>query len=131
MNAVTLRKKRQHLFCKMGSPDNGFAVEAVRALEVRRGWLKDGSLKGAILWHANLTDAILRGTNLTDADLGDCNLEHAHLTDAILSGVNFTVPIWRAPISLDANLGNANLRHVHFLWGRQSEACHPGGRRSH
>lgn len=43
----TEREKKQ-LILQMGSPDNGFALEAVRALRARE-WLQKGAAKNAIL----------------------------------------------------------------------------------
>ena len=86
--ATTERKKA--LILQMGSPDNGFAVEATRILRAEE-WLKDGTLVGANLWKANLARAdlgwaILWYTNLEGADLRKANLEGADLHDANLEG---------------------------------------------
>ena len=52
------QEEKKRLILQMGSPDNGFAIEAVRQLR-EEGWLEDGSLKGANLiganWRANLS----------------------------------------------------------------------------
>jgi len=102
----TEREKRR-LILQMGSPDNAFAREAVRALQ-SYGWLGNGSLKGArlrlanlqdadlwranlqgaFLWGANLQGANLRSANLQDADVLDANLQLAYLEDANLQGTN-------------------------------------------
>lgn len=71
----TEREKRR-LILQMGSPDNAFAQEAVRALR-SRGWLGDGSLKIANLWGANLQGAILIGANLQRADLQGAEYNYA------------------------------------------------------
>ena len=61
-------REKKRLILQMGSPDNAFAREAVRALR-SSGWLRDGSLKGAYLFGANLQGAYLGFVNLQDASL--------------------------------------------------------------
>src|SRR5258708_23748839 len=39
------QRQKEALILQMGSPDNGFAIEAIRILR-NRGWLTDGSLEG-------------------------------------------------------------------------------------
>lgn len=50
------RERKEELILQMGSPNNDFAVEAVRILRLK-GWLKDGSLEYASLIGANLQGA--------------------------------------------------------------------------
>ena len=78
----TEREKRR-LILQMGSPDNAFALEAVRALR-SYGWLSNGSLKEANLGKADLRNAFLVGVNLQEAFLGDANLQAADLRSARL-----------------------------------------------
>jgi len=73
----TEREKKQ-LILQMGSPDDAFAREAVRALR-SHGWLQDESLK----WYN------LRCANLQGADLVDANLQGANLVDANLRGAKY------------------------------------------
>lgn len=119
-------REKRDLILQMGSPNNAFAREAVRRLGARE-WLKDGSirkavlsgadlhgeelegadlrdanLRGAILWGANLLHAILR-----DADLRDADLRYAKLVHAILQDTN----MWGADLWC-ADLRFANLRHA-------------------
>ena len=82
----TEREKRR-LILQMGSPDNAFAVEAVRALRVY-GWLQNGSLKTADVHMANLKKAYLVNANLQGAYLVDANLQEAKLTAANLQGAD-------------------------------------------
>lgn len=91
-----IQNRKAELILQMGSPDNGFALEAARQLDAE-GWLEDGTLRGAYLVGADL-----RGINLFAADLANSNLAEVDLTNANLSGANLT----------DANLTNANLTNV-------------------
>jgi uncharacterized protein YjbI with pentapeptide repeats len=92
------RERKEELILQMGSPDKGFAVEGARILRLK-GWLKDGSLREASLFSANLEGADLRGVHLDDADL-----RYANLHKAILTGANL-----QRAILLDANLQGAHL----------------------
>lgn len=110
----TLQEKRR-LILQMGSPDNAFAIEAVRQLRVR-GWLYDGSLSGADLLHANLRGAFLLEADLSYADLSyarldnrETNLEGANLRCAnLLNGSLKNAQLYLADLS-GANLSNADL----------------------
>lgn len=75
----TLQSRKAELILQMGSPDNGFAREALRILSTE-GWTYDGSLAGANLAEANLEGANLQYAHLEGVDLRQANLE----------GVNFT-----------------------------------------
>lgn len=93
------KAEKERLILQMGSPDNGFAVEAVRQLG-KRGWLHDDSLSGADLYRANLSgvtmheaslwNAILWEANLSGADLLWINLSGALLQDANMSGASLS-----------------------------------------
>ena len=80
-NRETEREKKR-LILQMGSPDNAFAREAVRALR-SHGWLFDGSIS-----KANLERANLQGADLHEADLKDANLHLADLQGADLTRTN-------------------------------------------
>lgn len=80
-NDRAIKAEKRDLILQMGSPDNSFAIEAVRILTLR-GWLKDGSLQDARLWKANLQEANLMGANLQNANLMGANLRHARLDAA-------------------------------------------------
>ena len=120
---VTLARRREHeaearekerLILQMGSPDNGFAVEAARQLRAR-GWLTDGSLtnislrsanlSGADLAWANLSHAVCDGANLSGAELFDANLRDAWLGKVNLTGAHLH----------DSQLANARLIHASLL----------------
>ena len=127
-------REKKRLILQMGSPDNAFALEAVRALR-SRGWLRKGSLKGADLRYANLQGANLRGADLQEADMRSAgvplfgpqpphphkyrscatNLRGAILEGANLQGANLTgVDLQEADLRFarlqKANLSGANLR---------------------
>ena len=50
------QERKTELILQMGSPDNSFAVEAVRILR-QKGWLEDGSLRDARLSQAKLSES--------------------------------------------------------------------------
>ena len=75
---ISRKEAKKQLVLQMGSTDNVTATEAVRQLR-ERGWLIDGTLRGAYLNHANLT-----GIDLNCADLKNADLSHTILTDTTL-----------------------------------------------
>jgi hypothetical protein len=97
----TTDEEKKRLILQMGSPENGFAVEAVRMLRVR-GWLEDGSLAGAHLWTANLAGADLSQASLPTAKLMKANLRGAHLMEANLQEASLAA----------AQLQQARLEHA-------------------
>lgn len=107
------RAEKERLILQMGSPDNGFAIEAVRQLR-QRGWLYDGSLKWANLGNANLkgvylSEASLQEANLDGANLILANLEKANLQRAKMRGARLI----RASL-IEANLFLANLQEANL-----------------
>lgn len=111
-------QEKQALILQMSSPENAFALEAVRLLW-KRQWLMDGTLHGAVLTEANLAGANLVeaslvgvnlvGANLSRADLIAANLSGATLVRANLYGANLvTANLSGAGLS-SANLGHASL----------------------
>ncbi len=97
----TKAQEKRRLIQQMGSPDNGFALEAVR-ISRAEGWLEDGSLKGVNLWEANLA-----GARMWRANFENVSLEAADLTGANLSGANLT-----GAILWNTNLAGAELRNA-------------------
>lgn len=79
--AIKRREEKKRLILQMGSHTNVFALEAVRQLR-ERGWLTDGSLRGANLEDADLGEAYLEGADLRGAYLRGANLAGAYLKDA-------------------------------------------------
>lgn len=92
----------------MGSPDNGFAVEAVRQLR-SLGWLEDGSLRGANLLEANLQKGFLRDANLQNVVLSGANMQYAFLFDANLQNAVLRWVNLQNAFLTEANLQNTNL----------------------
>jgi len=90
------KAEKERLILQMGSPDNGFAVEAIRQLK-HKGWLNDGSLRAADLCGANLCT-----TNLVGSDMREVKLLGANLCQATLWNVNLS----------NADLRNANLSNA-------------------
>ncbi|HEX2906781.1 MAG TPA: pentapeptide repeat-containing protein, partial [Phototrophicaceae bacterium] len=112
------QRQRTSLVLQMGSPDNGFAVEAVRILTAQ-GWLNNGLLRGVNLSRANLEGAHLQKVDLTGAHLALANLHKTKLTGANLSGAylqgaNLEGATLCGARLTGANLNDANLRGVHF-----------------
>lgn len=77
----------ERLVLQMGSPNNGFAREAIRILR-HKGWLD--RLNGKSFWKANLEEAELYEASLQGADLGMANLTNANLNQAKLNGATLT-----------------------------------------
>ncbi len=116
-------QKKAELIRDLGSKTNDFALRAARELRAR-GWHKDGTLAGAYLPRANLTDATLWGADLTGAYLEDANLtraalwggnltrarlDNADLTDANLVGATLKRVVLTNANLTDADLADANL----------------------
>lgn len=130
IDTLNSRRAKRHeleaLILQMGSPDNGFAVEAVRILRAK-GWLMDGSLRGkkfgsANLQCADLSKADLDGAQLNWADLRGANLTYAQLQGVNLGGAKFdklpepdsrAATFWHADLR-GAILGKAVLREVNL-----------------
>jgi hypothetical protein len=124
-------ERKEELIYQMGSPNNEFAVEAVRILRLK-GWFYDGSLKGASLWMANLRGAILNDTNLQGAYLDRSDLEEANLREANLQGTRMGAANLRGADLKGANLqeaflGKANLQGADLyeanLQGSEGVTC--------
>ena len=107
------------LIRELGSTDNGIALRAVRELRAR-GWLEDGSLRGANLVGANLRRAYLIGGNLQEvclfradlqeADLVGTNLQAARLRRANLREARLSYSDLRGAYLARANLAEADLQ---------------------
>ncbi len=124
-------ERKEELIYQMGSPNNEFAVEAVRILRLK-GWFYDGSLKGASLWMANLRGASLHDTNLQGAYLDRSDLEEANLREANLQGTRMGAANLRGADLKGANLqeaflGKANLQGADLyeanLQGSEGVTC--------
>ena len=101
---------KEHLIKQLRGRDRA-AVERALAICVKRGWLYDGRLQGAVLAGANWQALTLRRAALQDVDLYRANLSSTDLRNANFNSANLTL----------ANLRNANLSYASlqatFLWG--------------
>jgi len=109
-------QERDALILQMGSPDNAFAVEAVRILRVR-GWLEDGALQEADLGGAHLQGAFLFNANLREANLVNANLQEAQLRFANLQGAALDFANLQGAYLWYVDLQGANLRDTQFNEG--------------
>jgi len=107
------RQQKQSLILQMGSPDNGFAIEAVRQLRVK-GWLFDGSLRNADLRDANLDKADLSYADLQGAKLAGVNLKSAVLDNCNLAKAYLVVSDFRNAQITTVNFKGANLSNSKF-----------------
>ena len=114
-----LVKEKKHLIRDLGSRDRVTASSAARDL-ASRGWLFDGTLKGASLWEANLRGADLGLARLQRAVLVDAHLEGASLVDAHLEGVRLFFAHLDGAFLFSVHLENAILVEAHLngasLW---------------
>lgn len=79
------QQEKDALILQMGSPINSVSREAIRKLRTR-GWLKDGTLRGASLSWANLQNAFLSDANMADMTFYRTKLHGAHLQWSNLQG---------------------------------------------
>lgn len=128
--AAQIREEKKRLILQMGSPDNSFAIEAVRQLG-QQGWLKDGSLKDANLDRANLIGAYLDEANLCGASLWEAKLNGAKLSKTNLSKVYLEGANLIGASLWDADLGNGALSWVNFsgahMWKANFSGAHLEG----
>jgi hypothetical protein len=75
------QREQEELILRMGDGDLG-AVKLLR----QRGWLQDGTLRGARLDNGYLTRMELQGADLREADLRNASLAYADLRGANLRG---------------------------------------------
>lgn len=112
--------RKRELIEKMGSTVHDVAIEAVEELR-HRGWLSDGSLRGA-----HLVAAHLEGANLIFA-----HLERALLMDAHLEGAHLVAAHLERAFLMAANLERAHLGAAHlegaFLQDAHLEGVRLGG----
>jgi uncharacterized protein YjbI with pentapeptide repeats len=131
----SLAQEKETLTLQMGSPHQGFAVEAARMLRVR-GWLIDGTLRkinlfqadlqGAVLAMGDLQMAFLVETNLQDADLRDINLQGGYLGESNLQAANLQGANLRETNMVSAKLQGANLRGANLQKARLGGAILTG-----
>lgn len=105
------QQQKALLIRQLGSSVKSEALLAVTELRAR-GWLTDGTLKGATLSFTNLSEADLSGADLRLANLEGAALHSANLTGADLRGANLN----------DANLRGANLKEANLKRALLDEA---------
>lgn len=113
IDSLNQRSAEEHVKIKlireMGSSDNRIALRALRELRAR-GWLEDGSLRGANLTRANLRRAFLAGADLREAVLFRVDLREADVLGANLRGAYLAMATFEGANLQGANLGGADLR---------------------
>ncbi len=116
------------LIRKLHSPDSKHVLQAIEELRAR-GWLSDGSLRGASLQYVHLEGADLYKANLENADLQHAQMDGANLSLANLQGANLSLANLQAADLSRANLAGAilfraNLRGVRNLKEEQLTQTH-------
>lgn len=113
-----LDKQKAALIIKMSSEDNITALNAVKQLHAY-DWLHDGSLEGANLREANLSDAFLVNANLKDGNLrkailSGASLLYANLSDVSLVNANLAgVSLYKTNLT-GAQMQGANMKHANI-----------------
>src|SRR5258708_24026355 len=88
------RQYKQQLIDELGNINNSSAKSAAHYLG-KRGWLKDGSLKGLAFDNANWQETLLHFANLVGASLSYVQAYKANLYCADLKGVS----LWRSDLT--------------------------------
>jgi hypothetical protein len=100
--------EKEDLILQMGSPDNAFALEAVRKLRAR-GW---GFGEDKSLHHKSFANANLHGAKLEDINLQHTWLFASIMDNTLLIGANLhSANLQRAKLS-GANLARTNLQEA-------------------
>ena len=108
---IQIRQEKRRLILQMGSPDNAFAIEAVRELQIRY-WLYDGSTNKKLFHGANLFEADLHNVFLKKSILALANLENSNLRMAHLEGATLLQANLRGAHLTMSHLNNADLRRA-------------------
>ena len=130
------KELKKVLISQLGSKNNAVTSEALKELDAR-GWLSDGTLKGAYISSANLegnsfTGADLRNAHLSfsnlkkttwfEADLQGAFLDHADLRGASLSvhaiGPHYAEGNLKNVYLSNSNLQEARVRHEQLIQTR-------------
>lgn len=109
------------LILQMGSPNNVFAVEAVRVAG-QKGWLLDGTMQEAQLIGANLEGVDLISAHLQGANLFEINLQNADLAEVHLEGADLRFANLKDTFMLFAILQGADLRTTNLQGANLGEA---------
>jgi len=117
----SINREKRALLLQLGSPDNAFAIEAVRVLRAS-GWISDGSLQGLFLVNANLSGAGLWKADLCEAELMGARLDHVNLHKAKLHRAK----LWGADLHnaelMGTDLSRANLHKANLQGAKLWEA---------
>ncbi len=105
------QQSKANLIKRMGSQNNLEALRAVDELRTR-GWLQDGSLRGADLRAANLRGASLQDADLTNAVLWSADLQESNLLNASLERANLQSAVLKKSVLFGANLKGADLQEA-------------------
>lgn len=97
------RNCKEQLIRQMRNPNHHLALMAVQELRAK-GWLTDGSLRGAYLDRTNL-----QGGSLRDSDLRGASLRGANLRDIHPYGANFSAADLTGADLLRADLSRTRL----------------------
>lgn len=102
-------EEKHRVLEQIKSQSNDFAVDAARIAR-EKGWLRDGSLKGADLKGARLSGAMLRLANFHGTDLRAADLQKADMFLATLSEADLRLAKLQGAFLHSATLQNADLR---------------------
>jgi uncharacterized protein YjbI with pentapeptide repeats len=106
-------QRKRELILQMGSPNNEFALEAVRLLNLL-GWLDDGSLQKIQLENCQLQNADLRGADLRDAIMSKGDFRQASFHFANLSGANLAQSVFIEAKCVEVDFTYADLKESKF-----------------
>lgn len=110
-------EEKRRLILQMGSPDNGFALEAVRQLKAEpHNWLFDGTLRGKSFYKANLIEA-----ELEDADMSETDLSYARLNGAILRKAKLQGSYFGETSLSNADLSSAKLQNSELVMAKLAD----------
>lgn len=120
-------EEKQRIIEQMRSPSAEFAKEAIRIVD-EKGWLRDGSLRGANMMDAHLNEAYLTGAHLERAFLRGAHLEKANLKGAHLEETDLVRTHLNVAHLVGAHLVGANLMAAHleeaYLTGAHLEGAY-------
>jgi len=118
---VSIRSDKNRLILQMGSPVNGFAIEAIRQMRAM-GWLIDGTASNKNFTDANWSKAYLVQADLNNADIMYANLSFADLTQANLKETALDFSNLSSANLYKAKLNSAHLVYVDFRNANLTEA---------
>jgi len=108
-----LQAHKKDLIARMSSRVHDVAIAAAEELG-RRGWLKDGTLKGVRLLDARLEGVQLIEAKLQGAILINASLQRAQLSFADLQGAQLFLADLQGAILIGTNFKGADLREANL-----------------